>query len=58
MSLSVIWITGASSGIGEACAKKFSKEGHALILSARNQEALERVKKKLSASGKNPNYST
>jgi short-subunit dehydrogenase len=45
MSQSVIWITGASSGIGEACAKKFSQEGHALILSARNQEALERVKK-------------
>jgi len=40
----VIWITGASSGIGEAVAYKFVKEGFRVILSARNQQALERVK--------------
>jgi short-subunit dehydrogenase len=40
----VIWITGASSGIGEAAAKKFSKAGYALILSARNEQELNRVK--------------
>lgn len=45
MSNSVIWITGASSGIGEAAAKKFSKEGYSLILSSRNTLQLERVKK-------------
>ena len=44
MSKSVIWITGASSGIGEAAAKKFSKEGYQVILSARNLKELERVK--------------
>jgi short-subunit dehydrogenase len=45
MSKPVIWITGASSGIGEASAKKFSKEGYALLLSSRNVQQLERVKK-------------
>jgi len=44
MSKPVIWITGASSGIGEAAAKKFSKEGYTLILSSRNVSELERVK--------------
>nr|WP_091697070.1 SDR family oxidoreductase [Algoriphagus locisalis] len=44
MSKKVIWITGASSGIGEASAYKFVSEGYQVILSARNKEALERVK--------------
>jgi short-subunit dehydrogenase len=44
MAKPVIWITGASSGIGEAAAQKFSKEGYALILSSRNLQELERVK--------------
>ncbi len=44
MSEKIIWITGASSGIGEASAYKYVKEGFKVILSARNKEALERVK--------------
>jgi short-subunit dehydrogenase len=44
MAKPVIWITGASSGIGEAAARKFSTEGFYLILSARNMQELERVK--------------
>lgn len=38
-----IWITGASSGIGEALATKWAAPGSLLILSGRNREQLERV---------------
>jgi len=40
----VVWITGASSGIGEAVAKAFSASGAVVIISSRRREELERVK--------------
>jgi len=46
-----IWITGASSGIGRAMALAFSNQGANLILSARNEEKLNEVKKEC----QNPN---
>lgn len=42
-----IWITGASSGIGEALAIELSKKNNNLILSARREEVLLDVKSKL-----------
>ena len=43
MTKPVIWITGASSGIGEATAKKFSEKGYNVIISARKEQELNRV---------------
>jgi len=39
-----IWITGATSGVGEGMATVFHREGANLILSGRRQDELERVK--------------
>ena len=39
-----IWITGASSGVGEGLAKVFHREGGNLVISARRGDELERVK--------------
>ncbi len=47
-----VWITGASAGLGEAMAKAFDKAGANLILSARNENELNRVKSECSGTGK------
>jgi dehydrogenase/reductase SDR family protein 7B len=39
-----IWITGASSGVGEGMATVFHREGADIIISARREAELERVK--------------
>lgn len=43
----VVWITGASSGIGEALAHAFARAGARLVLSARREAELQRVKTSL-----------
>ena len=40
-------ITGATSGIGEACARKFAGSGYDLVLTGRNKEKLEAMKAEL-----------
>ncbi len=45
--MTVYWITGASSGIGEAMARELSLQGHQIILSARNEKKLETVRTQL-----------
>jgi dehydrogenase/reductase SDR family member 7B len=44
LSRKVVWITGASSGIGEAMAVRASQRGAKLILSARRENELQRVR--------------
>ena len=47
----LVFITGATSGIGEGCARKFAAMGSNLILNGRNVEKLESLKKELTAQG-------
>ena len=44
-------ITGATSGIGEACARKFAQGGYDLIVTGRNQPKLDALKASLSEWG-------
>ena len=44
---SIVLITGATSGIGEACAKKFAAAKHDLIITGRRKERLDELKNDL-----------
>ena len=46
-----ILITGATSGIGQACARKFAENGDRLILTGRNEQRLAEIKKELTENG-------
>ncbi len=45
--MKTVFITGASSGIGMGCARKFAQNGHRLILNARSIDKLEALKAEL-----------
>ena len=50
----VIWVTGASSGIGEALCREFAGGGARVVLSARNEAELKRVRDDCVAVGGKP----
>ena len=47
MEKKIVLITGASSGIGRGCARKFAENGYKVIINGRNLEKLADVKKEL-----------
>lgn len=47
----IILITGATSGIGLACARKFAENGDRLILTGRNESRLAEIRKELTDKG-------
>lgn len=47
----IVMITGATSGIGLACARKFAGNGDKLILTGRNAQLLEEIRQELSGQG-------
>lgn len=46
-----VLITGATSGIGLACARKFAENGDRLILTGRNERRLDEIRKELTEKG-------
>ena len=47
----IVLITGATSGIGLGCARKFAENGDKLILTARNEQRLAEIRKELTDKG-------
>lgn len=45
-------ITGGNSGVGEATAKMFAKEGATVVITARREAALEKVAEEIKAAGR------
>ena len=53
----VVWVTGASTGIGAACAIEAAKHGAKLVISARSKDLLEDIKLKCIDAGKSQGLS-
>ena len=51
MKNKLVIVTGASSGIGKACAEKFAQQGANLVLAARSGDKLREVAEKISSYG-------
>ena len=47
----IVLITGATSGIGLGCARKFANNGDKLILTGRNEQHLSEIHKELESKG-------
>ena len=47
----IVLITGATSGIGLGCARKFAENGDKVILTGRNGGRLEEIRKELTEKG-------
>ena len=51
MEKKIVMVTGATSGIGESCAKKFAQGGYNVIITGRRKEKLDALKKELEGMG-------
>ncbi|WP_421750647.1 SDR family NAD(P)-dependent oxidoreductase [Croceimicrobium sp.] len=49
MEKKTVFITGATSGIGKACAERFARENYRLVLCGRREERLAELEKQLTA---------
>lgn len=47
----IVLITGATSGIGLSCARRFAENGDKLILTGRNEQKLKEIHDELTAKG-------
>ena len=51
MNKKIVLVTGATSGIGEGCARRFAEGGYSIIITGRNEEELARLKQDLEKQG-------
>ena len=51
MEKKIVMVTGATSGIGEACARKFARGGYNVIMTGRRKEKLDTLRRELENMG-------